>query len=199
MSETPLNDILKAAAAGDEDAFRKLYDRFHQRVRLIAWRISRRADWLDDLLNEAWCRAYAQRTRFDPDRDFLVWMVGIVRNVYREFIRQGRLTLAQTTGEGEIEVESDDVSPEALAQEAEVLEALNACVEALPEVEAQIVRRRFFLNQTLREVAQAAGMPEATLRATRLPDIVEKLRRCLSKKKIMISEIFPAHRDREPQ
>lgn len=192
MSVESLKDILSAAALGDEKAFQQLHDRYHQRIRLVAWRITHRPDWLDDLLNEAWCRAYAQRTRFDPQRDFVVWMIGIVRNVYREYCRQGRLSLPGTTDLAEIDPESEDASPEALAHEAEVLEALNDCVERLSDADATIVRLRFFQNKTLREISQAVGVPEATIRASRLPEITESLRRCLSKKKIDVSDFFSA-------
>lgn len=193
MSDRSDKETLIAAAAGDESAFAQLYDRYHQRVRLVAWRISHRPDWLDDLLNEAWCRAFNQRTGFDPDRDFMVWVVGIVRNVYREMCRRGRLTVLSTEEtDGANEAESTELSPEQLVHEAEVLAELNACVEQLSDTDAEIVRLRFFENQPLRVVAQQVSVAEATLRANRIPEIQEKLRRCLARKKIDISDFFSA-------
>ncbi|HPF40796.1 MAG TPA: RNA polymerase sigma factor [Phycisphaerae bacterium] len=192
MPDRSDKETLTAAARGDETAFASLYDRYHQRIRLVAWRVTHRADWLDDLLNEAWCRAFNQRTSFDPDRDFVVWLIGIVRNVYREFCREGKLSIA---GRDELEqvgeVESEEVSPARLAQEAEILEELNHCVGQLSDTDGQIVRLRCFENQPLRVVAQQVNIPEATLR-TRIPEVFERLRRCLAKKNIDVSDIFSA-------
>lgn len=192
--------MLEAAARGDEAAFAQLYDRYQQRVRLVAWRISHRADWLDDILNEGWCRAFNQRTRFDPDRDFMVWIVGIVRNVYREFCREGKLTIA---GPDEMaragEVESGEISPARLAHEAEVLAELNHCVDQLSDTDGQIVRLRFFENLPLRTVAQQVNVAEATLRAIRIPEVIERLRRCLARKNIDISDFFSAQAGGESQ
>ena len=192
MSDRSDKETLAAAARGDEAAFATLYDRYHQRIRLVAWRITHRADWLDDLVNEAWCRAFNQRTSFNPDRDFVVWLIGIVRNVYREYCREGKLSIA---GRDELEqvgeVESDEVSPDRLAHEAEILEELNLCVGQLSDIDGQIVRLRCFENQPLRVVAQQVSIPEATLR-TRIPEVFERLRRCLAKKNIDVSDIFSA-------
>lgn len=193
MADSPDKVLLEAAARGEESAFAQLYDRYHQRVRLVAWRISHRADWLDDILNESWCRAYNQRTRFDPERDFMVWVVGIVRNVYREFCRQGRLTVVSTEEAPQAgEAESADLTPEQLAHEAEVIAELNNCVRELSDTDAEIVRLRFFENQSLRLVAAQVNVAEATLREIRIPAIQARLRRCLARKKIDISDFFAA-------
>ncbi|MCB9852967.1 MAG: RNA polymerase sigma factor [Phycisphaerales bacterium] len=193
MPDRSDKEILEAAARGDEAAFAHLYDRYQQRVRLVAWRISHRADWLDDILNEGWCRAFNQRTSFDPERDFMVWIVGIVRNVYREFCRQGKLSIAgKDEADRAGEVESGELSPVRLVQEAEILSELNLCVEQLSDIDGQIVRLRFFENQPLRIVAQQVNVAEATLRAIRIPEVIERLRRCLARKNIDISDFFSA-------
>ncbi len=200
MADKTEHDILMAVAKGDEAAFARLYDRYQQRVRLVAWRISHRPDWLDDILNEAWCRAFNQRKSFDPDRDFMGWVVGIVRNVYREFCRKGKLSIVSSEETDAVgEVESEDQSPEDLAHWADVLFELNQCVDQLSDADAEIVRLRFFENQPLRVVAQQVNVAEATLRAIRIPELIERLRRCLAQKKIDISDFFSAQGGGESQ
>ncbi len=193
MSDQPDQDLLKAVITGDERAFEQLYATFAVRVRLVAWRITHRADWVDDLVNETWCRAFDQRTGFDPSRQFLVWMVGILRNVYRELCRKSYLTISpnQQTGEG-VERKLNELSPEKLASEAELLAALQGCVEGLDPTEAKIVQLRFFQELPLRAVAEELKIAEATLRDVRLPGVYKKLRLCLKKKNIDIDTFFPA-------
>lgn len=190
MSDRTENEITRSIAHGDERDFARAYDLFRTRVRLVAFRISHRSDWIDDLENEAWCRAFKQRDAYDAKTPFLVWMSGILRNVYRELCRNSHLTLddrAMPTAE-----KIDLISPENLAHEAEVLSALNECMAGLEPGDAQIVRLRYFENMTLRAVAQEVMIPEATLREKTIVKLLNQLRACLRSKNIDFSEIFSA-------
>lgn len=193
MAESDEQQLLEAIARGDERAFERAYEVFGVRVRLVAFRISHRGDWIDDLANEAWLRAFHQRNGYSPATPFLVWMAGILRNVYREFCRDSHRSIG---GAGAVMMPTadkiDTISPETVAHEAEVLAALNECVAALSPDEARIVRLRFFEGMTLRLVAEEVKIPEATLREKTLVKINNQLRRCLERKKIDFSEIFSA-------
>jgi RNA polymerase sigma factor (sigma-70 family) len=189
-------ELFEAVAAGDDRAFEVAYRRFQERARLMAWVLSRRADWIDDVLNEAWCRAFRLRRSYDPGTSFPIWLAGIIRNVYREHCRA-----SPTTAEADPDVGGgiDRQTPEQIAGRAELLAALEACIRRLDEIDAAIVRLRFFDGQSLRHVAQEVRVPEATLRDVRLPQIYRTLQRCLSEKGIQISEVFPAQERAESQ
>jgi RNA polymerase sigma-70 factor (ECF subfamily) len=190
--------LQQAVSGGEESAFEEAYKVFAGRVRLAAWRISHRPDWLDEIVNEAWYRAFQKRTSYDPAKPFLHWMAGIVQNVYREQCRKSPLTLG-STGESEGENRLDTVTPAQLADEAETLAALNDCIGKLSPEDARLVRLRFFENKTLRDISEAVKVPESTLREARLPGVMDALRRCLGKKNIEISQIFPAQGGAEGQ
>ena len=190
MTDPSSDELFNAVLAGDESAFEGVYNLYHQRARLIAWKVSHRADWIDDLLNEAWCRAFRLRLSYNPERPFLVWFGGILQNVYREHCRKSPTTLG-AAGDGPEGVDGgvDLVEPEALVSEAELLMTLNDCVEGLTREEQDLVRWRFFEGQSLRAVAQRLGIAEATVRENRLPPVMAKLQRCLRTKGI--TDIFP--------
>ncbi|MCG8407959.1 MAG: sigma-70 family RNA polymerase sigma factor [Phycisphaerales bacterium] len=199
MTSRSESELFKAIGSGDERAFAQIYDIYHQRMRLVAWRVSHRSDWIDDLLNETWCRAFHQRTTYNTESPFLVWMAGILRNVYREQCRKSPITLASDQPDQDRVGEIDDLSPETVVHEAEVLSVLNECVESLDEPEATIVRLRFFEGKTLRSVAKEVNIPESTLRATTLPALLKSLRFRLEKKEIEFSEFFSAQEQGEMQ
>lgn len=190
MKDPSNDDLFKAVLEGDESAFERVYARFHQRARLIAWRVSHRPDWIDDLLNEAWCRAFRTRLSYNPERPFLVWFGGILQNVYREHCRKSPTTLG-AAGERTEGVPGgvDLVEPETLASEAELLAALEDCTNRLTPEEVHLVRLRFFRGLPLRSVAKEVSIPESTLREHRLPAVIEKLRRCLAEKGIDFDQI----------
>jgi RNA polymerase sigma-70 factor, ECF subfamily len=185
-------ELSQAIRTGDQGAFERAYDRYQQRVRLMAWRISHRPDWVDDLVNEAWCRAFRQRTSYDPNVPFPVWIGAIIQNIYREYCRSSRARRAGDAPGGQEAATSP--SPSEIAEEAEWLEGLNDCVQRLEPQDAEIVRLRFFRDLPLRVVAKEVGIPESTLREVRLPAAYRALKRCLEQKKIRFSGIFPARR-----
>ncbi len=197
MADRSEKSMLQAVSLGDEEAFERAYALYAERARLVAWRVSHRADWVDDILNESWCRAFDQRTAFDPDRPFLVWLTGIIRNVYRESCRKSPLTLGD--GGAERPEDEDRQGPEQIAHEAEVLAALNDCLTRLGADDARIIRLRYFEGRTLRAVAEETGVAESTLRDKRLPDLLGRLHRCLHEKEVEFSEIFSAQEPGEMQ
>lgn len=187
MSEGQDEQLARDLAGGAPRAFEALYLRYQTAIRMAAFRICRRADWIDDVSNEAWRRGYEARGSYDPARPFLVWLTGILRNVCREQRRS-----RQATGGENIPEEIDRLDPAEIAAEAEVLVALDECVQALSEEDQQLVRMRFFEGRPLRAVAEALRAPEATIRETRLPAALNRLKMCLRHKGLDISRIFSA-------
>lgn len=198
MPDRSEQELLAALRDADDAAFERIYELFQQRVRVTAWRVSHRADWVDELVSETWCRAFKLRRSYDPSRLFLVWMAGILQNVYREQCRNSP-TIAEFSNPEAGPDKADEVTPEALASEAEMMVGLNYCVDRLGEQDAEIVRLRFFDGKTLRVVAQEVNVAESTLREVRIPAILKALRKCLASKGIKISEIFPAQEGLEDQ
>lgn len=190
MRDRDEQQLFRAVREGDERAFERAYHLYHQRVRLMAWRLVRRSDRVDDLANETWCRAFNRRSDYDGRTPFLVWLAGILRNVNRESARKYAAD-APGPAASETEPTMDVSTPEAIAADAEALAGLNDCVSQLPELDQTIVRLRFFENRTLKAVAQEVSIPESTLRDSRLPSVMETLRVCLEKKGIDFS-VFSA-------
>lgn len=194
MADADESRMLQRIAAGDDSAFEAAYTLFEGRVRAVAWRIVRRADWLDEIVNEAWTRAYTARTSYNSERPFLVWMAGILQNVHREHARASPTTLGDVSPEADPHgaSESNGQSPETLVSEAEVMLALNDCFSRLSPEDARIIKLRYFENMTYRSVATELGIAESTLREHRIPDALEQLRRCLRKKGVEIPQLFSA-------
>lgn len=192
MPDTSDDVLFAAIRRGDEAAFERLYDRYAERVRIAGWKTSHRADWVEEIVHEAWCRAFRMRDTFDGRYPFMVWMAGIVQNVYREHCRQSPLTVADPTAEQGRAAKVDPVSPEKVASAAEILAALNDCLSRLDAADQRLIRLRFFDSLPLRSVAQELKTPESTIREHRLPAALKRLQDCLAKKGIRISEVFSA-------
>lgn len=83
-----LETLLARTAAGDQAAFRTLYDRTSGRLFAICLRIARNRTLAEDFLQEAYARVWERSRQFDPERgNALAWMIAIARHHAIDVIR----------------------------------------------------------------------------------------------------------------
>jgi len=81
--------LVRGALNGDQAAFGELYDRRARLIRALCYDETHDAQTAADLTQEAFLRAYRSLSRLhDPDR-FGAWLIGIAKQVCREW-RRGR-------------------------------------------------------------------------------------------------------------
>ena len=83
-------EILRRFVEGDRDAFESLFRRLEVDVYRWILRIVRDAPAAEDVLVEAFWRAYRGRARFDWSRSFGAWMRSIATNAARDHLRATR-------------------------------------------------------------------------------------------------------------
>src|SRR5712692_4417747 len=88
MSDEPDGELLKRFVQGDLEAFESLFKWFQGEVYGWILRIVRDTGAADDVLVEAFWRAYRGRARFDPSRSFGAWMRRIATNAARDQLRK---------------------------------------------------------------------------------------------------------------
>jgi len=91
MPDEPDPDVLRRFAQGDLAAFEALFRRFEGDVFRWTVRILRDESAAEDVLVDAFWRAYRSRARFDPSRSFGAWMRRIVTNAARDHLRKAPL------------------------------------------------------------------------------------------------------------
>src|SRR5437763_15226699 len=96
MPEEPAGDLLTRFVQGDRDAFERLFRQFEREVYGWVFRIVRDASAAEDVVVEAFWRAYRGRARFDPARSFGAWIRRIATNVARDYLRATRSQPATT-------------------------------------------------------------------------------------------------------
>jgi RNA polymerase sigma-70 factor (ECF subfamily) len=150
------------AQRGDREAFGELVER-HQRAvygyvraRLV------QADDADDLTQEVFVRAYTGRARFDAGSMVLPWLLGIARNVLREYVRAARRRRQIEAAWTEICLELDDAAwaaagrasrHEAERSRTEALAAhLPECLEQLGPSARQAIDMRYAGRMRLAEI-----------------------------------------------
>lgn len=88
----PISDatLVLGARAGDRGAFAELYDRRARLIRAICFDATGDLDVAADLTQDVFLRAYRKLGRLRNPRRFAPWLVGIARQVCREWHRSQR-------------------------------------------------------------------------------------------------------------
>lgn len=96
MSERPAgadDSLVSRARAGDTVAFMQLVERFDRSARVVAFRLLGRAGAVDDVLQDAYVRAYRGLRHFRGGSSFETWLYRIVYNACVDELRRcGRIT-----------------------------------------------------------------------------------------------------------
>jgi RNA polymerase sigma-70 factor (ECF subfamily) len=90
MPEAPDGDLLRRFVQGDRDAFEALFRQHQVEVYRWAVRIVRDPGGAEDVVIEAFFRAFRSHARFDADRPFAPWIRRIATNVARDHLRAVR-------------------------------------------------------------------------------------------------------------
>ena len=146
-------DLVRAARAGDESAFTRLYERYARMVHgVLLARVARQdvEDLVQDVFLTAWKRLDALR---DPAA-FGGWLAMIARN---------RATDSHRRATDFVALPPDLTSPAAAPAEAEANAAL-AAIRTLPEAYRETLMLRLVEGLTGPEIAARTGLTPASVR-----------------------------------
>jgi len=174
-------ELIARCLAGEAAAQQALHAA--HRGRVLAYFRRSGFSWADaeDLAQEAFLRAFRSLEGFDASRgSFRGWLGAIAKNVARR--RWGRRSQGDSFDpELAEEMFAAPANPHDTPEAREEIEAVRSCVDALPPELARVIRLRYVAARTTRGVAEATGLPEATVRL-RLTEAVGMLERAMREK-----------------
>ncbi|MDF5751574.1 RNA polymerase sigma factor (plasmid) [Spongiactinospora sp. TRM90649] len=168
MDKEPPTDDDEAIArslAGDLDAYEALVARYSALAHRTAAMLGA-GNEADDVVQEAFVKAYRHLASFRRDAPFRPWLLRIVanetHNLTRSRGRRGELVLR---AQAEPERQSGDDDPEDAALATDRRARLLAVVRTLPERERQAVVCRYFLQLSEAETAEVLGWPLGSVKS----------------------------------
>lgn len=181
-AHAPLSDeeIVARVLAGELPLFELLMRRHNQRLFRAARAIVKRDDEAEDVMQDAYVRAYAHLRSFKGEASFATWLTRIaVHEAIARVRRERRFVAMDASSEGLRSMPSEGhSSPEQQVSNAEMRAALDRAIDALPdEFRLTFVLRAVELMSGA-ETAEVLGIPEQTVK-TRLFRARERLRRDL--------------------
>jgi RNA polymerase sigma-70 factor (ECF subfamily) len=172
MPETLDRDLLERFVAGEPEAFESLFRQLSVEVHRWILRIVRDASTADDVLVEAFWRAYRGRARFDPSRSFGAWMRRIATNAALDQLRAARKHAARRM--------TDDRTPAPAGSDGAIAESVALALHALPPKLQLVASLALIEEQPYAEIADALGLPVGTVKS-RVSRAAEALRKELAR------------------
>jgi RNA polymerase sigma-70 factor (ECF subfamily) len=150
----------------DPELFRLLVERHQQRVfRLVASILGPFADLdAEEVTQEAFVRAHERLDSFRGEARFSTWLYRLAYNRTIERRRTARLR-AEHIPWGEREVGATASGPLEVALDRERERAVAGLVEGLPDLYRSVVHMRYWLDQSIDEIAETLGVPPGTVKS----------------------------------
>jgi len=154
-------ELVERARAGDQAAFRTLYDENVDRIYRLAYRMAGEEDLAMDFTQEAFLRAYQRLDQFRGDAAFSTWLhsitVSVALNGLRKVDRHRRR-------ERSLE-DAAPVVPGAAHADPGVRERIEVAVDELPEIYKTVFLMHDLEGFSHGEIAEALGVAEGTSKA----------------------------------
>jgi RNA polymerase sigma-70 factor (ECF subfamily) len=163
MHESDRTAVAKASD-GDSDSFRSLVERHSRYVFSVAYRLTGSVEDAEDVVQNAFLKAYKQLSRFEARADFKTWLHRITVNCAIDLIRSRRhREVAQDLDDLEsvgAPPPADGVlpGPERLLLSAEVRDRVQEGMSQLTASERAAFTLRHVEGMSIREVASAMGL-----------------------------------------
>jgi len=170
MAPATDEELVRAVLDGDQDAFRKLVERYQGRLVNYLFRLLRDLDEAHDVTQEVFLKVYQALDRFDPRYRFSTWLFRVGQNAAIDVIRKRRLRLvslsrADDGEEGrEWELPSGERGPYGALRNVERGDAIGRAIEGLPDEYRELITLRHYGELSYDDIAALKEMPLGTVK-----------------------------------
>ncbi len=193
----PVSDelaLVQAAKAGDVGAFEDLVRRYDRNVFRIAQHITQNREDAEDVVQEAFLKAYGNLAQFQGQSKFYTWLVRIVVNEALMKLRRRRPERMVSLDE-DVKTEDDSVprevadwapNPEQLYTQVELHDILSRTIQGLPPSFRTVFVLRDVESLSTEETAEALGLSIPAVKSRLLRarlQLRERLSRFFQKRK----------------
>src|SRR5215470_13283553 len=161
-------EIVERVRAGETALYEILMRRYNQRLYRVTVSIVRDLAEAEDVMQDAYVRAYGHLGQFAGRAPFSAWLTRIAVNeaLARVRLRSQNEPLQDDVGDDEVGMKAIDTAldPETKAANAETAELLEAAVLQLPEQYRTVVMLRDVEEMSTKETADALELSEENVK-----------------------------------
>ena len=165
-----VDSLIRAAQAGDQDAFEQLVRTYDQSVLRLAINLLRSPEDARDVYQEAFLRVYRNLHAFRFDCSFHTWLYRIVTNICLDQLRKRKVRKEESptieTSEGPIDrmdafqEEAAHADPERSLWNRQLKQRIETALEDLTPRERMVFELRHYQGLRLRNIGDMLGTTE---------------------------------------
>lgn len=170
--------LVERTVAGDQKAFELLVIKYERRIQRLIGRMVRDVDLVEDIAQETFIRAYRAMAQFRGEAQFYTWLYRIAVNTAKKALMDLKRdpTVSENSFKSGQSEETDETSPlenelissetpDAVLASKEIVQMVNAAMEALPEELRQAITLREIEGLSYEEISEAMNCPIGTVRS----------------------------------
>jgi RNA polymerase sigma-70 factor, ECF subfamily len=186
MFEMEANDGAAVAQvqAGDREAFRGLVERHSQTIFRVAFRMTGKEEDAEEVVQEAFLRAYRSIGRFEARSNFGTWVYRIAVNCALDLLEKRKhrqeqsITHDEADDVAEIQLVASNPGPDRQLYSSELQQKVATALAQLTPVERIAFSMRHFEHLSIEEIGKTLKVREGAAKNT-VFRAVKKMRRAL--------------------
>jgi RNA polymerase sigma-70 factor (ECF subfamily) len=167
--------VVTAVRAGNRDAFRFLVERYSRSVFRLGYRMTGNEQDAEDVVQEAFLRAFKQLNRYESRSSFSTWLYRIAANYSLDLIRARR----SSDSVEDVTLTEPSANPERLMSSVRVQETVDAALESLTQQERTAFVLRHYEGLSIEEISGTLGINNNAAKHS-VFRAVQKLRKVLA-------------------
>jgi RNA polymerase sigma factor (sigma-70 family) len=171
-SRTEDSATIAEALAGDDRAYQKLMNKYHDAIFNFIYRMVRDREQVEDLTQEAFIKAFSSLKSFNEEFAFSTWLYKIATNNSIDYIRKKRLQMfsidkpiESKDSDFSFELPDDTYEPDRDLISGQRAAMLSDAIDHLPEKYRAVIRLRHVEEKSYEEIARQLRLPIGTVKA----------------------------------
>lgn len=164
--------LVDRAKLNDQKAFARLMEKYQVQLHFHVQKIVRDKEIVEDLVQEAFLKAFDNIHTFDPTYAFSTWLYRIATNHSIDYLRKKKMrTLSidepvrSKDGEMKIELPDHDSETDAFLIRKQRERIIKEAIESLPDKYRTIIQLRHEDDKSYQEIADMLELPLGTVKA----------------------------------
>ncbi len=184
--------LVKAYASGNNDAFDALLKRHQDRVFNYILRIIKNEDIANDIFQETFVKAILtiKQGRYTENGKFPAWISRIAHNLIIDYYRQEKSENLQSADIEDVDILNRKDLCEATVEDniiaTQILDDVKYLIQELPELQKEVLNMRYYQNLSFKEIAEKTGVSINTALG-RMRYAIINLRRIAAEKDIILT------------
>ncbi len=161
--------LTRKVVEGDSRAFDALFARHRDTIFAMLVKRAGNPDDVNDLLQEAFMKAFLNINRYNPDYDFGAWICTIAKNTFVDFNRSRRSNALNSDHNLPLDGRYDSTQAATPTPEESIINdqrraQINRYIEMLPEDYRRLFTLRFIDEYSYEEIAETLNMKLGTVK-----------------------------------